>query len=375
MKTEGENRGQRPAGFWARAAWNGLRANGESLLGIVPRPRALTFFVTYDCNLRCRTCGIWKQGPADRGGELSPAEITDIFSDPLFARLEYVNINGGEPVLRPDLLEIVERILERLPRLRSLSLNTNGIPSARCVSRVAAILEICRQRRVPLAASISLHAPGPDFDGIVGCPGAWKEVQDTLESLQALKSRQDFSLTVNCVVSALNASRVEDLAAWSRGTGIPANFVLGEVRERFFNQDMAGDVALRPGQVPGVIAFFNRLSREEPFLRHHRLRYRLLAEMLASGRPRRLACHYRIAGAVLGSRGELFYCKAGREIGNCRERSPLQIYFDPQNLRYRREELLAGVCPHCLPYTLNRQELEKDAFRYLIFLASGRLPR
>ncbi len=363
-----ERPGRRGTGSLFGSAWNAVQANMESLLGIVPAPRALCFYVTYACNLRCRTCGIWREGPGSRGAELSLPEIAEILSDPLFARLKYVNINGGEPLLRPDLPEIAELILERFPRLRALSLNSNGIPAARCVSRVAAISHGCRQRRVPFSVSISLHARGPAFDEIAGRSGAWDEVHSALEQLQDLQKSCDFFLSINCVMSALNADGLEDLAAWSRERNIPANFVLAEVRERFHNREMEEDFSLRPEQKPVVIRFLRRLSREEPFLRHHRLRYHVLADMLEYGRPRRLACHYRMGGAILGSRGEFFYCKFSREIGSCREQSARRIYYGREALRYRERELLAGVCPQCPPNTLNRIELEKDALRYLSFL-------
>jgi MoaA/NifB/PqqE/SkfB family radical SAM enzyme len=370
-----EKPGRRNPDSPLRTAWNTIRSNGESLLGIVPRPRALCFYVTYKCNLRCRTCGIWDHDSAGRGPELSLAEIAAILADPLFARLEYVNINGGEPFMRPDLPEITDLILERFSGLKSLSLNSNGIPAARSIDQVAAVSGRCRRQRIPFSVSISLHAPGPFHDEIAGRPGAWDEVQSTLEQLQRLQKVEGFYLSVNCVLSALNAHLAEDLAAWSRAKHIPANFVLAEVRERFNNLEMGGSFSMSAEQKSSVIRFFRRLSREEPALRHHRLRYRVLADMLESGSPRHLSCHYRMGGAILGSRGELFYCKFSREIGNCRQQSARKIYFDREQLLYRKKDLLAGTCPHCPPNTFNRIELEKDLFRYLSFLLGTRLPR
>ncbi|MFH2107295.1 MAG: radical SAM protein [Chrysiogenia bacterium] len=357
------------------SAWNSIRTNGEALLGIVPRPRALCFYVTYKCNLHCRTCGIWKFDSENQSPELSLTEMSAIFADPLFAHLEYININGGEPHLRPDLAEIIDLVLECFPGLKSLSLNSNGIPAARSVSQVAAVSSRCRQQQVPFSVSISLHASGPVFDEIAGRAGAWDEVRSSLEQLQRLQKVQGFYLSINCVISALNVNMIEELAAWSRAKNIPANFVLAEVRERFYNREIEDSFSLRPDQIPSVVRFFRRLSREEPALRHHRLRYQVLADMLESGSPRRLSCHYRMGGAILGSRGELYYCKFSREIGNCRQRPPLGIYFGPEQLHYRKKELLAETCPHCPPNTFNRIELEKDLFCYLAFLIRSKSRR
>ncbi len=359
----------RRARSWGRTAWNAVRANGESLLGIIPAPRALCFYVTYRCNLRCRTCGIWKHRPYEAGEDLSLQEIAAVIADPLFTSLEYVNINGGEPNLRSDLPEIIQILLQRLNRLRAISLNSNGIPTQAAVRNVKELAALCRGQGIPFSVSISLHGQGDLYDELSGIKGGWHQVESTLERLQELQNECGFKLTTNCVVSAFNAAAIEDMRTLSRKTGIPANFTLAEVRERFFNLEMGAGFSLREEQKPEVIRFFRRLSREEPFLRHHRLRYQVLANMLELGRPRRLACHYRMGGAILGSRGELFYCKFSREIGNCRQRSAREIYFDPEQLRYRKRELLAAVCPHCLPNTFNRLEAEKDCGRYLTFMA------
>jgi sulfatase maturation enzyme AslB (radical SAM superfamily) len=95
--------------------------------------------------------------------------------------------------------------------------------------------------------------------------------------------------------------------------------------------------------------------------------------MLEWGRPRRLSCHYRMGGVILGSRGELYYCKFSREIGNCRRQPAGQIYFNSDQLQYRKKKLLAATCPQCPPNTFNRIELEKDLFRYLAFLLRTRI--
>jgi MoaA/NifB/PqqE/SkfB family radical SAM enzyme len=357
----------------AASAWNALRANGRSLLGVTPAPRALCVYVTTACNLRCRTCGIWEATPGAAGPELTLPELEAILADPLFAALDTMNLNGGEPNLRPDLPDIAGLLLRRARPLRSLSLNSNGIPTSTTVRNATRLTALCSRRGVPFSLSISLHARGPLFDELAGVAGAWAQVEATLAELAALSREGGFMLTANCVISAHNLHVLEDMREWSRATGIPVNFVLAEARERFHNRESGGRFLLRPEQRAEAGRFFRRLSRDEPRLRHHRLRYRVLADMLERGAPRRLACHYRLGGAILGSRGELFYCKASRAIGNCRERPAREIYFDPLALRYRRQELIAETCRRCPPNTLNRIELEKDLLRFLAFAAGAAL--
>ncbi len=79
------------------------------------------------CNLRCVYCmplhGLTFVPRADL---LTPEEIEQIARAAVRVGFEKVRLTGGEPTLRPDLIEIVER-LARIPGLRTLAITTNGI--------------------------------------------------------------------------------------------------------------------------------------------------------------------------------------------------------------------------------------------------------
>jgi len=65
-------------------------------------PLVLTFSITNRCNSRCKTCNIWKI-PAEESEELSLDEIELIFKS--MDKLYFLNISGGEPFLRKDLVK------------------------------------------------------------------------------------------------------------------------------------------------------------------------------------------------------------------------------------------------------------------------------
>jgi GTP 3',8-cyclase len=88
------------------------------------------------CNLRCVYCmplsGLQFARPDDL---LSPAEIERVARAALAVGFRKMRLTGGEPTLRPDLLEIVER-LGRLPELHDLAMTTNGILLPRLARRL-----------------------------------------------------------------------------------------------------------------------------------------------------------------------------------------------------------------------------------------------
>ena len=67
-------------------------------------PICLTWELTYACNLACVHC--LSSGRRDPG-ELSPAEARGIVDDMVALKVFYVNIGGGEPMLRPDFMDLV----------------------------------------------------------------------------------------------------------------------------------------------------------------------------------------------------------------------------------------------------------------------------
>ncbi len=330
-------------------------------------PRALCLYVTYRCNMRCRTCGIWKGNLEARRTDLGLAEFDRILADPLFAKIEFVNLNGGEPALRTDLADIAALVLTRFPRLHTLTLNTNGFLPARVEAAAGRIARACAERKVKFSIAVSLHRPDEGYDRIAGAARAFAKVTETLRRLRALQAEVPFYLSVNCVVSNLNLDALEAMVAWGTREGIPVNFTLAEMRARFDNLDAAEDIFPRGPARLRAARFFRNLSERRKQYLQHALRYSEVADILEGGRPRRLACHYAIGGVIVGSDGEVYYCKNSPSVGNARNRSAEEIYFDPGNLALRAKSLFRETCPACPPNTMIKMEAEKDLWKLLGF--------
>jgi MoaA/NifB/PqqE/SkfB family radical SAM enzyme len=73
--------------------------------------------VTYRCNAKCYMCHTW-QYPSKKNDEFSSDLV-----DKLPSGLSFINITGGEPFLRSDIEEIIEKALKKTKRL---VISTNG---------------------------------------------------------------------------------------------------------------------------------------------------------------------------------------------------------------------------------------------------------
>ncbi|MFQ6082631.1 MAG: radical SAM protein [Candidatus Aminicenantia bacterium] len=351
-----------------KIAWNFIKYNFPRPFSKPFLPRAMCIYVTYRCNMRCKMCGIWIQNSKYQSNELSLEEFDKILSDPLFSKLEFININGGEPNLRRDLVEIVKMFINKFPHLKTITLNTNGIPPEKTMENVEKISTLCQRNKIRFSVSISLHKIGKEYDKIAGIKNAYPKVREAFNGLKKINQNNKFYISANCVITNLNLFSLGKMLKWGAEEHIPINFTLGEIRDRFNNLDMKDNIEIKDENKDFLIKFLRILAKDKSLFNHHAFRYKVLADMIEFNKERNISCHYAIGGLILGSEGSLFYCKDSKSIGNCRDQSAYSIYYDKKNLEDRGKKLLKGKCKKCPPNTFNRIEIEKDIIRYLIFL-------
>jgi MoaA/NifB/PqqE/SkfB family radical SAM enzyme len=90
--------------------------------------RAALWDITGSCNLRCKHCyqfdlyNYEKRGPYQH--DLSTAEAKEVLARLIEAKFTHIHFLGGEPLLRPDLLELAK---EAKAYGMYISINTNGL--------------------------------------------------------------------------------------------------------------------------------------------------------------------------------------------------------------------------------------------------------
>jgi len=174
----------------------------------------LRLSVTDRCNYRCSYC-LPHGCPAEVGPPpLAVAEIERLAR--AFAALGFwkVRLTGGEPTLRRDLTEIVER-LARVPGFTRIGLTTNG-------SRLAGLVGALR--RAGLASlNVSIDSLDPArFERITG-PG---RLDDVLAGLEAAVAAGIPSVKVNAVLlRGLEDGELDAFAALTRRLPVTVRFI------------------------------------------------------------------------------------------------------------------------------------------------------
>ncbi|MFI0778485.1 GTP 3',8-cyclase MoaA [Streptomyces sp. NPDC021212] len=172
--------------------------------------------LTDRCNLRCTYCmpeeGLqWLAKPDlltdDEIVRLIGIAVTDL-------GVTEVRFTGGEPLLRPGLVSIVERCAALTPR-PEMSLTTNGIG----LERTAAALRDAGLDRV----NVSLDTLRPD---VFQAMTRRKRHGDVLRGLAAAHSAGLTPVKVNAVLMpGLNADEAPDLLAWALDSGYELRFI------------------------------------------------------------------------------------------------------------------------------------------------------
>ncbi len=168
--------------------------------------KLVIFFVTSKCNARCRTCFYWEE--LNQRGDLTWNEIQQLSST--MPRFTDLWLSGGEPMLRPELAEILH-LFYRQNGVRWVNFPTNGLLPERTAEGVS---RICRENPdLQLDLNVALDGLHDLQDSIRAVPGNFARTLKTLEALQPCREKfRNLRVNINTVICAENFDSVLDIA-------------------------------------------------------------------------------------------------------------------------------------------------------------------
>ncbi len=177
-------------------------------------PSKLFVEVTSRCNMSCAMCVKQTSGGADPEGDLSMPLFRALA--PAFPGLDAFILNGvGEPLLHPQLEEMIRAARERMPTEGWVGFQSNGLllTDARAVSLASAGLDrIC----------FSIDGVSPETFRKVRKGGEIEGVERALAAMAAAKNhcgRPDLQVGVEFVVMRGNLRELPDALRWSAARG------------------------------------------------------------------------------------------------------------------------------------------------------------
>jgi len=308
------------------------------------KPIILNYPIIDICNSKCQMCSIWEnkddpQIPAD--------EIGEILSNPFFSELEYIGISGGEPTLRSDLIEVLDRMVRKTKKLRSITITSHGYQYEKWKKLLPQIIDITNRENISFTLNISLDGIGEVHDKIRGVPGAFKKTERTI----FLAKENKVKTQLQCTVSHDNIYNIGRVLNFAESLHIEVVFRVATKVARLNNQNKIQDIFLSKNEKSFFADFISSdavMNQTKSPIR--RLFYRDLSNRLEGKYfERKAPCYFQKEGVLLTQKSDLYQCSIVEEkIGRLKNiKNISEIYFSKENI-LSQAELKKNLCATCM---------------------------
>ncbi len=163
------------------------------------KPLHVKIKLIFGCNLKCQMCNHWRER---REAPLPIARFHTLLAELAALGCRKVHFSGGEPLLRPQAVDLVA-YTTALGMRPSMTSNGTLIDKAQARALVAAGLR---------AVNISLDSPERKIhDRVRGVPGAWKSTTRAIRELRRAMCKGKPAIRINTVVNRLNYRTLAEL--------------------------------------------------------------------------------------------------------------------------------------------------------------------
>jgi MoaA/NifB/PqqE/SkfB family radical SAM enzyme len=323
---------------------------------LAPRllPFSLVVSVSYRCNSRCQTCGVWRRSSE----EMHADEWRQVFGH-LGRAPFYLTFTGGEPFLRPDLHEIVIAGAE-LCRPGVITIPTNGLLTGRIIDQTSQICGAATHSQVGI--NLSLDGVGEEHDQIRGVPGNWQRALETWQQLKSLQKRHpNLMLSVHTVVSRFNVHRIQEIVKGLEFLA-PDSYITEVAEERVELGTVGWDITPSAQEYAPIADFLSARARWNPpggaeaaprkrlarLTQAFRAQYYQLTRRVLEEQRQVIPCQAGWASGHIAPDGDVWTCCIRAEpVGNLRQTSYdlRPIWFEQVGeLRRLRRSIAAGEC-------------------------------
>jgi len=331
--------GFRPGGGEAAAAYQertGIKA-----------PRIIAWEITRSCNLSCAHC----RAAAEFGayeGELSLDQIKVTIDDIVTITNPIIILTGGEPLMRPDIWEIVDYAQDKgaMPVI--------GTNATLITDEIAAKMAAHKIPRISVSVDFPTAEEHDAFRGQVGC------FDKTIEGIRIAK-RHGIGVQINMTVTTLNADKVEAVHDLAESLGIDA-FHIFMLVPTGRGEDLL-DKELPPAEYERVLAWAYERQKTSPLhfkptdAPHY---YRIIRQLAKAEGKKVTREEYGLDAMTRGCLGGITFCFISHvgdiqpcgyfdmQLGNVRQMPFSQIWTESKVFNELRDySLLKGKCGIC----------------------------
>jgi len=316
-----------------------LHIGARKLLRFVSmNPHVVEFRLTENCNSRCIMCNAWKNRSVN---ELSAEEVKDALNQLRGVGIDTVIFLGGEPLLRPDIGEIIKEA--SLLKFRTIMLVTNGLLLEERAE------ELLKNGITNL--SISVDGFGYSNETIRGIKGGFEKAVNGIQKVQKLKADTNSNVVVSILTNLLmkqNVDTIPELVEVSRDLGIYWSFNLLDSNLDIFKGIPFSDILIEDAErIDKTIDYLIKVRKESPeliFCCEHMLNY--ARGYLKRENIKKYPCVLGYEALHVGSHGEILPCWIMEPIGNLRA-TKLCDMVGTKKHRELADRIYRRECPGC----------------------------
>lgn len=305
------------------------------------KPISLTINLTGKCNLKCKTCKVWKNKSRDL--EFSEwKKISEKIETPL-----WITITGGEPFLREDFSEIIKSICKNAKPV-VLNIATNGMLTEKIIKDIKKIKD---SYSGILRINISIDGLKETHELIRG-----KVCYDrAIETFRQLKRINGIQVGFHTTISKHNISEVKKIYEEHKSLKPDShNFEIAQIRHELKNQD--SEIEAEKDQIIKVMNYLVK-SEKKPFPisivgGFRKSYYRHIIGLLKGHSP--LKCRAARDSFYITNTGKVWSCCVlGKEIGDLKK-EPLNRIINSKQAQDARELARNCSCTMANAYITNR---------------------
>ena len=345
---------------------NGIRFQYLKWTGKPGRPQAVSLEITHDCIAKCIMCNIWKI--PHEVPNLSMDDWIHLLSSDFFSDLRELDVTGGEPFVRKDLLDLFIGVCElkqsNLKALKSIAITTNGFLTRRVLGYTEEILQRLGNKHIDLVMVCAMDAIGEIHEKIRNYPDAWSKVNETIQGLKRLREKfSNLIIGLKTTILPINVGELEGLVQYA-----DLNYLFTIIspciitNARYLNPDRADDLVFGQEDIEKMIKFY---ESEHFKWSYHR---DALVQCFKTGMMKK-PCSCGFNYFFVRSTGELFLCPLiNISLGNIKETPVTDLFFSEKASQFRRKIGKFPECQRCTEPGLERYALPYEGFTYLSLL-------
>lgn len=313
-------------------------------------PEHAQLIITNMCNSRCKHCNIWKKyrdNPELLKNELTTKEVFRLIDELKDLDVSTMSISGGEPLLRKDLFQIIEKI--KNDTNIQLNITTNGILLNENTSRKLVGLGLD-------SINISLDGTEEIHDRIRGLK-IFSKIISNIEKIEQIKKELDYNrpiINISSVITSYTYSIVKLYDFLKKHFDVNHGFGSLISTGEIYNLDKSTSIkninTLKPTD-EDLYRFIKELKKRnfnEKYLKYFELmrKYNIGAFRFPSFFHPCLAGLFNIVITEIGNVLPCCTWYDGGVVNNIRNNSLRQIWYS-KDFRMKRKMIFHGKCPSC----------------------------